>query len=73
MLHARTTSSPSASALATSAADSDPGLSQTSPTRFRVEGLPGYFASFELKDGRAVACTTVEPGRPSRTLLREGS
>lgn len=48
-------------------------LVPTSPTRFRVEGLPGYFASFELKDGRATTCTTVEPGRPSRTLLREGS
>jgi len=48
-------------------------LVATSPTRFRVEGLPGYFVSFQLTEGRATACTTVEPGRPLRTLTREGS
>jgi pimeloyl-ACP methyl ester carboxylesterase len=48
-------------------------LVATSPTRFRVEGLPGYFFDFQVKEGRATACTLVEPGLPPYTLTRAGS
>lgn len=48
-------------------------LVATSPTRFRIEGLPGYFFDFQVMEGRATACTVVEPGMPSYTLTRVGS
>lgn len=45
-------------------------LVATSPTRFRIEGLPGYFVDFQITEGRATACTLVEPGQPPYTLAR---
>ncbi|MFL6199617.1 MAG: alpha/beta hydrolase [Thermoanaerobaculia bacterium] len=47
-------------------------LVATSPTRFRIAGLPGYFFDFQITEGRATACTLVEPGVPPFTLTREG-
>lgn len=46
-------------------------LVATSPTRFRVEGMPPNVAyEFQIQDGRATACTT--PWMPEQTLKREG-
>lgn len=39
-------------------------LIPTSPTHFRVEGLPpGHELSFQVKDGQAIALTHRQPGR----------
>jgi pimeloyl-ACP methyl ester carboxylesterase len=48
-------------------------LVATSPTRFRIEGLPGYFFDFQVTDDKVTACTLVEPGAPPYTLARAGS
>jgi pimeloyl-ACP methyl ester carboxylesterase len=46
-------------------------LIPTSPTHFRVEGLPpGHELSFQMKDGQAVALTHRQPGRPELVLTR---
>ena len=46
-------------------------LVATSPTRFRVEGMPPNVAyEFQIQDGRATACTT--PWTPEQILKREG-
>ena len=48
-------------------------LVATSPTRFRVEGMPpSFFYDFQVTEGRAAAVTVVMPGFPSQTLKREG-
>ncbi len=45
-------------------------LVPTSPTRFRMEGMPpGSFYEFQITEGRATACTT--PWVPAQTLTRE--
>ena len=72
MLHARITFSPNASARTISSADSAPGFSQTSPTRFRIEGMRDT-ATFQLSEGRATAVVLEAPGDPSLTLKRDGS
>ena len=47
-------------------------LMATSPTRFRMEGMPsGFSYEFQLKDGRATACTS--PWAPEQTLQRVGT
>ncbi|MEA2562389.1 MAG: hypothetical protein QOH06_3893 [Acidobacteriota bacterium] len=46
-------------------------LVATSPTRFRIEGLPGSFFDFQITEGRATACTLVEPGSTPYTLTRD--
>ena len=49
-------------------------LLATSPTRFRVEGMPpSYLYSFQVTEGRAAAVVLERPGAPSQTLAREGS
>jgi pimeloyl-ACP methyl ester carboxylesterase len=46
-------------------------LLATSPTRFRVEGMPpGLSYEFQLTEGRATACTS--PFLPEKVLKREG-
>jgi pimeloyl-ACP methyl ester carboxylesterase len=46
-------------------------LIPTSPTRFRVEGLPpGHRVSFELTGEKATALTLRQPGRPDLVLKR---
>lgn len=43
-----------------------------SPTRFRLEGLPGGFLfEFRLADGRAESASFQQPGQPAQTLTRE--
>jgi pimeloyl-ACP methyl ester carboxylesterase len=43
-----------------------------SPTRFRLEGLPGGFLfEFQLADGRAESASFQQPGQPAQTLTRE--
>lgn len=47
-------------------------LIPTSPTRFRVEGLPaGYAMVFHLEGGKAAAVVMEQPGGPPITLKRE--
>lgn len=46
-------------------------LLATSPTRFRIEGMPsGLSYEFQLTEGRATACTS--PFLPEKVLKREG-
>jgi hypothetical protein len=45
-----------------------------SPTRFRLEGLPGGFLfEFQLADGRAISASFQQPGQPAQTLAREST
>jgi hypothetical protein len=48
-------------------------LVPTSPTRFRLEGLPpGYAVVFQMADGRPTAALLEEPGgQEPRTLTRQ--
>ncbi len=46
-------------------------LIPTSPTRFRVEGLPpGNKVAFEVTEGKATALTLSQPGRPDQVMKR---
>ena len=46
-------------------------LVPTSPTRFRVEGLPpGHKVAFQVTDGRTTAVTLSQPGRPDLVMTR---
>ena len=47
-------------------------LIPTSPTRFRVEGLPiGHRVSFQVIEGRATEVTLSQPGRPDLVMIRK--
>ena len=47
-------------------------LVPSSPTRFRVEGLPpGYNVVFQLEGGRATGMALENPGAPPQTLVRK--
>ncbi|MES1211679.1 MAG: hypothetical protein ABUL63_05040, partial [Acidobacteriota bacterium] len=49
-------------------------LIPTSPTHFRVEGLPpGHEMDFQLVDGRGTVLTHRQPGRPELMLTRSES
>jgi pimeloyl-ACP methyl ester carboxylesterase len=46
-------------------------LIPTSPTHFRVEGLPpGNEVTFEVTEGKATALTLSQPGRPDQVMKR---
>jgi len=47
-------------------------LIPTSPTHFRVEGLPpGHEMDFQLKDGQVIGLVHRQPGRPELVLTRQ--
>ncbi len=47
-------------------------LIPTSPTRFRVEGLPpGHKVAFQVIEGRANGVTLSQPGRPDLLMTRQ--
>ncbi|HXO20125.1 MAG TPA: alpha/beta fold hydrolase [Thermoanaerobaculia bacterium] len=46
-------------------------LIPVSPTRFRLEGMPGIVLTFARKDGPASSLTVSEPGRPDLIAVRK--